>query len=223
MENSNGKDSFYRDTIEEMGSENYPLEDPMTFWNEEKKTLWKKIMGRTETPFVLMGIGLVLIIVVFFAVYPGREGQESGPAVEGLSDRFQQVEENVASLASRVDGLIQVQQDMERLKKSVLRFDSADASATLRLDRMAKDLAALKKEVEEIKNKAAFATKPGTSSAQAENTKTVSRTVIYEVQKGDTLYNIGRRFGMSVEAIRKLNGLSTRDAIYPGQRLKVKG
>ena len=222
MEKNNEKESFYRDTIEEMGSESYPLEDPMTFWNEEKKTLWKKILGRTEAPFVLMGIGLVLILVVFFAIYPGREGQESSLAAEGLSDRLQQVEAQIVILASQVDGLAQVQQDMALLKKSALRFDNADASATLRLDRMAEDLAALKKEMKEIKSKVASAAKSETSSVQAENIKTVSRAITHEVQKGDTLYSISRQYGVGVEAIRKLNDLSTRDAIHPGQRLKVK-
>jgi LysM repeat protein len=111
---------------------------------------------------------------------------------------------------------------MALLKQSSLRFDSADASATLRLDRLAEDLAALKKELEEIRIKIAPAVKTETPSAQEENEGTVSRISIHEVRKGDTLFSISRRYGMSVDGLRKLNDLSSRDAIYPGQKLKVK-
>jgi len=42
----------------------------------------------------------------------------------------------------------------------------------------------------------------------------------YIVRKGDTLYSISKRFALTVEAIRKLNGLSHSN-IFPGQKLFV--
>lgn len=50
--------------------------------------------------------------------------------------------------------------------------------------------------------------------------KTVSRQV-YRVKRGDALYNIARKHGMSVTRLAKLNGLSVRSRIRPGQRLRV--
>ena len=43
---------------------------------------------------------------------------------------------------------------------------------------------------------------------------------VHQVQPGDTLYNISRRFGISVEELRKLNKLPS-DAVQLGQRLVV--
>lgn len=223
MENDNGKESFYRDTIDDMGSEKYELEDPMTFWNAEKKTLWKKIAGRTETPFLMLGIALVVIIVIFFAVFPRGSGQDVSGEIEALSDRLQQIEVKLDAVVPQGGGSDETRQDIELLKKSVLRLDTTDASISLRIDRIAEDLATLKKEMEEVGNKSATATKSATTAAPSEKQQTASQALTYEVQAGDTLYSISHRHGLTVDLLRKLNDLSEQDTIHPGQKLKVKG
>ncbi|NVJ89668.1 MAG: glucosaminidase domain-containing protein [Flavobacteriaceae bacterium] len=48
-----------------------------------------------------------------------------------------------------------------------------------------------------------------------------SKIEIYEVKKGDTLYSISRRFGLSVDKLKKINGLNN-NTISIGQKLKIK-
>jgi LysM repeat protein len=43
---------------------------------------------------------------------------------------------------------------------------------------------------------------------------------VYEVRRGDTLYDIARHFGTSVTAIKRANGLSG-SRIYPGDVLLI--
>jgi LysM repeat protein len=43
---------------------------------------------------------------------------------------------------------------------------------------------------------------------------------VYVVQQGDTLYSIARTHGVSVDAIKQANGL-TSDEIYIGQQLII--
>jgi membrane-bound lytic murein transglycosylase D len=43
----------------------------------------------------------------------------------------------------------------------------------------------------------------------------------YRVRKGDTLYSIARRFGMTVEELREVNNLGRSSVIRPGDRLRV--
>jgi membrane-bound lytic murein transglycosylase D len=43
----------------------------------------------------------------------------------------------------------------------------------------------------------------------------------YEVQPGDTLYGITRKFGIGIEQLRELNDLKS-DTIHPGQKLRIK-
>ncbi len=46
-------------------------------------------------------------------------------------------------------------------------------------------------------------------------------TIIYTVQKGDTLFDIAHRFGTTVSIITRYNGIIEPDMIYPGQILRI--
>jgi len=43
----------------------------------------------------------------------------------------------------------------------------------------------------------------------------------YKVEKGDTLYQISKRFNLNPELLSALNGIDEKDYIYPGQDLLV--
>jgi LysM repeat protein len=43
----------------------------------------------------------------------------------------------------------------------------------------------------------------------------------YRVERGDSLYGIAQKYGLTVEELRRLNNLKKGDVIYPGQRLLV--
>jgi len=44
---------------------------------------------------------------------------------------------------------------------------------------------------------------------------------VHQVEPGETLWNIAKRYGMSVEEIVRLNKLKPSQTIYPGQKLLV--
>ena len=43
----------------------------------------------------------------------------------------------------------------------------------------------------------------------------------YIVVKGDTLYKISRRCGVTVDDLVRWNGIKNRNLIHPGQQLKI--
>ena len=51
--------------------------------------------------------------------------------------------------------------------------------------------------------------------------KPLEKTVYYTVKKGDTLWSISKKYGTTIDAIKKLNGLDS-DVVYPNQKLRVK-
>ena len=45
----------------------------------------------------------------------------------------------------------------------------------------------------------------------------------YTVARGDTIYSIAKRFGVSMDALRRANGLSSKAQIHTGQKLQLPG
>ncbi|KXX69813.1 LysM peptidoglycan-binding domain-containing protein [Flammeovirga sp. SJP92] len=62
--------------------------------------------------------------------------------------------------------------------------------------------------------------KPSSSAPPSDTSSTVN-TSTYTVAKGDSLYAIGRKYGVSPTEILTLNGLSPSDGLYIGQVLKI--
>ncbi|QER42489.1 LysM peptidoglycan-binding domain-containing protein [Thermodesulfobacterium sp. TA1] len=52
------------------------------------------------------------------------------------------------------------------------------------------------------------------------NTKTYNKQTIYTVKKGDTLFSIAKKFGLSVEELKQTNHLKSNN-LKPGQILKI--
>ncbi|MGQ0429723.1 MAG: LysM peptidoglycan-binding domain-containing protein [Gammaproteobacteria bacterium] len=46
---------------------------------------------------------------------------------------------------------------------------------------------------------------------------------IHRVRSGESLWSISRRYGMTVSQLARMNGISTRSLLHPGQRLQVSG
>ncbi|MCX7042918.1 MAG: transglycosylase SLT domain-containing protein [Gammaproteobacteria bacterium] len=54
---------------------------------------------------------------------------------------------------------------------------------------------------------------PGTAAA--------GKPTEHEVRSGDSLWSIARRYGVTIDALRRFNKLGVRTAVHPGQKLKL--
>ena len=222
MEKETLQGGYYRDSIEEIGISEEMLEDPIASWRHEKETLRKKLFGRTETPFLLLGAGLVVLIVLFLVMVPKGGAGNVDTLLQGLSRRLEAMEGQLATLTAEAEKIAAVERQLGAWGATLARLESVDAGTVSRMDHLAEEMVLLKKEMEALTVKAAAATPSAGTLAPRSPSPSGAAPVYHQVQSGENLFRISQRYKVSVDALRRLNNLSAKADIYPGQKLVVK-
>jgi LysM repeat protein len=150
---------------------------------------------------ILMGILLVVIfaagILYFISKRPtGGEGSLLQLKVTSLEQKVAGLEQKLAELQGKISTL------------------GPDPVLLQRVDALTQKVEALEKQKKptgESKAKLSPPSKPAVSTEKQ----------YHIVKKGETLYRISRKYGISVEELRKLNNLSADQVLRTGQRLMV--
>jgi LysM repeat protein len=157
--------------------------------------------GSSKSLRILLGILLVLIfaggILYFLSKRP--TGGEASP----LQSKVTALEQKIAGLEKQLAEL-----------QGKISTSGPDPALLQRVDALAQKVEALEKQKQptaESKAKSSPPSKPAVSTEKQYHT----------VQKGETLYRISKKYGISVEELRKLNNLSADQPLRTGQKLLV--
>ncbi|MFH0731203.1 MAG: LysM peptidoglycan-binding domain-containing protein [Pseudomonadota bacterium] len=230
-------------------------------WHRAKPSSFKRVLGRSETPFLLIGATLIVLIIIFFVFVP-RNGQEDmgrklavlEKSIGPLEDKLLRLEEQFAKIPVSGDAGGRIEKQAAACERAVDRFESVEASLTMRIERLAQEVEKLKNGAIHIDKKATMPPKAGipaavpadkkvaappkakngASSVQAEKkadatpkvagaTAVQGKTTYHEVRAGETLFRISKQYNLTVDALRRLNKLTEKDPITPGQKLMVTG
>ena len=157
-------------------------------------------------------VALISLFAIFVIFFP--KGEAGAPHADS-SRRWQELESKMTSLEKQnetMNGLINtIQQSNESL---LVRLDRLESKFGRQLNDYQRQL----KQLSSIKSKQKSGTPPVASTKKS--TQKAAKT--YIVQKGDTLYSISKKIGLSVSQLRKLNKLSSNQAIFPGQKLIIR-
>lgn len=191
-------------------------EDEYPFWEKRKKfSLSDSLFKKIKMPFILMAAGLIVLLVVFFISVTGRDDNIEISRIESIEKRLGSLEDRVFKVEGagiQTEGVGQQDEKIEALQDKVLQLET---DITSRMDRLSSDLSKLSKKTS-ASAQAAPAPQKKTPAKKA-----ASQPLYHQVRSGDTLFGIGKKYGISVAEIRKLNNLSSRKVIHPGQKLIV--
>jgi len=157
--------------------------------------------GKSKFLLIILGILAVLIFgggILYFLSSRPTDGQASSlqPKVTALEEKIAGLEKQLAEYQGKISP------------------SGPDPALLQRVDALAQEVEALKKQK---KPTAESKAKPFPPSKPAVSTKKQYHTV----QKGETLYQISKKYGASVEKLRKLNNLSADQPLRIGQKLLV--
>ena len=198
---------------------------------EEESTLdvqtHKKSLSVSTLLLAAIAAALVVIVMVTVWFWERPQGPPTAKRLKLLEHRIEQLEQRIARLNGVNERVMTLEGQGQKFMNAVDRLDRFETSISLRMDVLAKELSGLqpaatvtsppvKEQALQSPVKKPSATPPPSEPQVAEG------QIFHTVSAGETLYSISRRYGMSVDELRRANELDEKATIYPGQQLKVR-
>jgi LysM repeat protein len=217
------KDSYQDDTLEEDKEEEMYEEDVYPPFEQGQRKGGRQtfsLMGKYG--FFIIGGAVVIIFIFLFSML------RSGPNSSQLEQQLIVVEEKLGQIEARLQFLEAERSSMEQYKdlgKGVemlsRRTVRMEETFSKRFEQIEETLSALsKKSASSVKK--SQATAPKTIPQKTPRfTKKKALVSYHEIKAGDTLYGISRKYGVTVEDLRRWNNLSPNTILQPGQKIKI--
>jgi LysM repeat protein len=165
---------------------------------------------------LIAGGGLIALFFVLavFSFFFGR-----GPGGTGEQDL---VRNKVAKMEGEVTRLKAMEERVINLEKNLALQSVPGTGAE---GALAEKIEALTRRVEALEKKSVSAEKPPApvvkEKTKKETTAAATKKRYHEVKKGETLYQISKKYGIPLKDLRELNNLNPEQSIQPGQKLQV--
>jgi len=197
---SDAKESFRRQQVKESKPKEYKPSERMDTVMEPHSYKGNKM------PIILLGAGFLALLVV--AVFLINRGPTKTARVDlrPLQSRLDLLENRLIRLEEDDKDFSQLRMNIAGLKNSLSKC----------LDQLTEDVDKLKMELKDAREKTVVSIPPKGREFQI----TVVR--YHKVRNGESLYRIGRRYGIPISELCRLNDLNPKKHIYPGQKLRVR-
>ena len=152
-------------------------------------------------PLLLWGfIGIILILLIVLLFRGGDKAVTED--LNALKTRVEQMEKRASPLEAAAKKMDAVDGQIKGLQQSVSKVEGAQRSLAERIDKLAQK-----------------GEKP--SAPQAAQKKPSAQAKLHEVQPGETVFSIAKKYNLSAEQFLKLNNMTKKDTLQAGQKVVV--
>jgi len=200
-----------RDELEEA------LDESMGYSPHNERVMHRKsfldLMLQRGT-LILVGAG-ILFFIILIVLLSGGNSELSKEDLAGISARIDLLEKRLTRLEEMELRIATLQKQGTMLEQSIGTTDGSIRSLTQRVDSLTQSLEARGKETTSVAK--------ATEATASIKRKAVSpdKRRVHEVRRGENLYKISLKYGLTVDELCKLNSIKPNQAIYPGQKLFV--
>jgi LysM repeat protein len=156
---------------------------------------------------------LVLIVLVVLLFIGGREGPSEDLSL--IQARLTRMEARIKAAMAMENRIQQFEEKEKEVRQSLLKTDLSIRTIKGDLNQLIEAFEAFQKRTPPVPKKVE-APKPVKESSIAE-----PEQGYHLVSRGETLYRISKKYGISVDDLRRLNNMDPNATIHPGQKLLV--
>jgi len=163
------------------------------------------------------GSWMVIIPVLLLALllFSMRSGGSDKALLSAMDQRLQNLESRMEALEGINELVMDLDNNRQAAQPLMVRLDRLETAFAKKISEMDQQLKELQTKPVRIEPKqaqtAVIKSQPSKQAAQ-----------IHVVEKGETLYSISKKYGVSVNQLMTVNKLSKGSIINPGQSLKIK-
>lgn len=160
--------------------------------------------GMGPNRFLLIGGAIVLVVFVVIFLFRGGDGL-APDELKAIQGNLSQLDDRMTRIEGMMDRVPELVKQMEGIRQDIDSMDNSLKGLKTGISRTDKKIAALQKK---------------TTSSGDVSKATEKR--YHTVRSGDTLFGIAKKYGLSVNDLRRLNSkLGKSGKIVPGQKLLV--
>jgi LysM repeat protein len=159
-------------------------------------------------------VGFLVLIVLILLLFLGgnRDSKEDLSLIQARLTRLEARIKNTGALEDRIQ---QLEEQLMGVRQSLLKADRSIRS-------LKGDLAQLTEAFENSREKTTAVPQKVEVKKQAQEKKVSQPEKGYHiVNRGETLYRISKKYGISIDELRRLNSIEPYAIIHPGQKLLI--
>jgi TolA-binding protein len=164
---------------------------------------------------ILAGITF-FVLLIFLALFFRACSKDSTKDLSSVKTRLDQLETKVNQLAATEQEMAKLKEQINGLQQSMAKVEDSKRSLEDQMNRRVQEIGQMTRE-----KASSGARTGGVPAAVSKNTAAQTKKHYHEVRSGETLYNIARKYGMSVAELCRLNNLSPAHILHAGQKLMV--
>ncbi len=184
-----------------------------------------------QMPLIITGAGIIVLVIFVVLMISGKPDAD---------DRIRRLEGRIIELENLGPRIAEIKESLARLQVQPRvagesgpieeRVAELESTVPPKLAAIESTLAQIEKQLESVVSRRAAdsdtpapAPKPADADETATKTVTVKKTKpqYHTVETGETVYQISRRYNVSVEELVEMNKLGDQMIIRPGQRLLI--
>jgi len=244
MSERNSRETFRdkRAAETEQGSDDgYSPEDVYFPWKKGNVEGFTSNLGKSSgLLLIIVGAG-VFILVALFVFLPMLRSPTDAKSITEMEARVKKMEAKLTEMEENYQKVAQLALQQDKIDQVSARLDKLGASTTQRLDLMNREIETFHKQSVPIKTDstskqpaAQVKTEPASKQPSAPKKESVSPSKpaetpekksstekYHEVKPKETLYGIGKTYGLTVDELRRLNNMGPTETARTGQKLKV--
>ena len=168
-----------------------------------------------QRKLLILGGAGVLLLIVLIAIFFRNGNELSTEDLPTIHARLSQLEKRLTRLEGMEDRIVFLDKQEKELLDYIAETDKSGKHLAERLDELTQKVNRLEERM-------------AVTHANTETSLTVQRKAFpltkgrfHEVRLGDTLYGIAQKYSTSLGELCRLNSITPKQVIYPGQKLLV--